>query len=158
LAIPLRTAGVIGIGLAVCILGGLSIAMWLRLRSAKAPITGASDVLPATPAEFAVFIAFSLIVGVSWELLFRGYLLWSLQPHIGLIPSVLLAAGAYGVAHGFKSPRAFAGSLLSALIFTAAYAATRSLWWLMIIHSGLPLLGAFASHAQRRAVPVPAPV
>ncbi len=31
-------------------------------------------------------------------------------------------------------------SLISALVFTLAYAVSGSLWWLMILHTGLPLL------------------
>jgi membrane protease YdiL (CAAX protease family) len=158
LAIPIPTTGVVGIALAVCILLTLTFVMRAQLRSTKAPNSVDLDILPTTATEFSAFVAFSFVVGCSWEVLFRGYLLWALQPHIGLVFSVLLAAAAYGVAHGFKNTRIFLGSVLSALIFTVAYAATGSLWWLMLVHCGLPLIGAFASRAQRRRSGVPSEV
>ena len=152
LAFPVPWAGVVGIGVAACGLLILYLAMLARDRSKSAPNDADLSLFPTTAFEMAAFVPFSLINGCSWELQFRGYLLWFLQPRIGLLLAVLLAAAAYGVAHGYRNSRMFVGGLVSALIFTAAYAATRSLWWLMIVHSGLPLLGAFAVRAQRRAL------
>jgi membrane protease YdiL (CAAX protease family) len=80
------------------------------------------------------------VAGVAWEVLFRGYLLWALTPRVGIVGAVFVASVAYGVAHGYKSPRQFTSSLVSALLFTIAYALTHSLWWLMLIHGGLPVM------------------
>jgi membrane protease YdiL (CAAX protease family) len=104
----------------------------------------AAALLPQTGAEFCPFLVMSVVLGAGWELLYRGYLLWWLEPRVGMAGAILVAAAAYGVGHGFTNIRQFAGSLLAALVFTVAYAATQSLWWLMLIHVGLPLLAAAA--------------
>jgi hypothetical protein len=41
-------------------------------------------------------------------------------------------------------------SILSAFVFTVAYALTQSLWWLMVIHAGLPLTAVAAVLRQGR--------
>ncbi len=65
--------------------------------------------------------------------------------------SVLLPALAYGVAHGYRGRTRFIGSIVSALLFTLGFVLTRSLWWLILIHIGLPLFGAFAQQRLSRA-------
>jgi membrane protease YdiL (CAAX protease family) len=110
------------------------------------------DIMPQTPSEAILFVVFALVVGCSWEILYRGYLLWLFPARVGLPVSILIAAAAYGLAHGFRSSKMLVGSLISALIFTAAFAVTRSLWWLMLVHCGLPLIGAAAFN--RRSAPV----
>ena len=82
----------------------------------------------------------TLVISVAWEVLYRGYLMWMLAPRIRAMFALIVAAAAYGVAHGYQNPKLFAGSLISALIFTTAYAVSHSLWWLVLIHAGLPML------------------
>lgn len=65
----------------------------------------------------------------------------------GLFWAFIIAAVTYGAAHGFKNPKQFVGSIVSALVFTIAYVATANLWWLMLIHIGVMLIGAAASKA-----------
>jgi hypothetical protein len=40
------------------------------------------------------------------------------------------------------------GSIVSAFLFGIAYASTRSLWWLIVLHAGFPMLSV---PAVRRA-------
>ena len=138
---PPPIAGWIGLGIALVILAGLSVGMWAEKTAGKRPQTDeTAALLPDTKAELWLFVVFSLVIGTAWEVLFRGYLIWALEPRLTTAGAVAAAAAAYGLAHGFKSLRQFLGSLLAALLFTTAYVLTRSLWWLMLIHAGLPLL------------------
>ena len=105
---------------------------------------------PETSGEMRLFLLVSLAVGCGWEILYRGFLLLYLQPTTGLGGAVIIAAFAYGAAHGFKSPKQFAASIMSALAFTIGYAVTSNLWWLMLLHTGLMLLGALSSKATSR--------
>jgi len=99
----------------------------------------ASDRFPRTPAELRLFVVLSLFVGIGWELLYRGFLMLALAPLIGTWGAVVLAAVAYGAAHGYENPRQLANSIASALLFTVGYVLTGSLWWLMLIHIAIPL-------------------
>ena len=158
LGAPVSATALLGLCLAACILVIMAVGMTNRLRNSKS--NGEDDpsreIMPETREEYVVFVLFSLVVGCSWEVLYRGYLLWMLTPHVGLIAAVVVAAGAYGIGHGFRTAKMFAASMISALIFTTAFALTQSLWWLMLVHCGLPLIGAAALGLTRLAGASPA--
>ena len=78
-------------------------------------------------------------------MLYRGFLLWWLTPLVGIIGAVVLASLAYGLAHGWKSRWEGLGSIASAFLFTIGFAVTGSLWWLIAIHTGLPLIALLAN-------------
>ena len=150
---PTSTPALIGLGIAAALLAAL------MLGSGKQPAPAQSDVdaarrelLPETPGEMRLFPLVCLAAGCGWEILYRGFLLLYLQPVTGLWGAVILASSAYGAAHGFKGVQPFAASILSALAFTIGYVATASLWWLMLLHTSLMILGALTSRALSRDV------
>lgn len=143
LAAPTTMAAMVGLGLAVTLL--VAMGMSMRRKPAPADVQQASsEMLPDTPGEVRLFLLFALAVGFGWEVLYRGFLLAYLQPHVGLVAAVIVAALAYGAAHGFKNVRQFGGSIAVALAFTVGYALTANLWWLILLHMSLPLLTLFA--------------
>lgn len=148
---PPSQAGWIGLGIAALLLLGLTgTTLFAKPRPADPTTMAAAEaMLPQTRVEWRLFLLMALVIGAGWELLYRGYLMWALEPLIGTPLAVALAATAYGVAHGYRGPKMFAGSLVSALLFTLAFVWTRSLWWLMAIHIALPLVGALARSRQR---------
>lgn len=154
---PLTRAGfwglVAGAGLlaALWIAGAMSSrAMTIDKRAELEAKIVDNDVIPQTSAELKVFLISALFVGVGWELLYRGFLLAVLTPTIGAPMAIAAAALAYGLAHGYKSPRQLIGSIFAALVFTVAYSLTQSLWWLMLIHSGIGIIGALAAYKVTR--------
>lgn len=142
---PLSVSGLIGLCIAAAILIGLVVS---TLASKAVPGSAtpqtARDLMPQTGAEVWLFVLFAVVVAVAWEALYRGFLLWVLTPHVGQIGAIGIAATAYGLAHGYTPHWAFVGSLVAALLFTTAYAVTQSLWWLVVLHAGLPLIGMLA--------------
>jgi membrane protease YdiL (CAAX protease family) len=151
---PPSLPGWIGMGIAATFLVGMSIAMG-RAAATRQGVQAdeAAALLPDTRMELWLFIAFSIVIGAGWEILFRGYLIWALEPRLTTMGAVIAAAAAYGLAHGYKTPRQLIGSLLAALIFTTGYVVTRSLWWLMLIHAGMPLLTALMRRQGYRRNP-----
>ena len=150
---PLDRTGAWSLAAAATLLALLS----LGLRSTKArkerPDDSATAMLPHASDEVPLFAAMILVAGIGWELLYRGFLLWFLPPFTGLWPAVAIAALAYGLAHGWHSGKRFAASLVSALLFTTGYALTHSLWWLILIHLGLPLIGYLGWRRLRQTPP-----
>jgi membrane protease YdiL (CAAX protease family) len=145
LGLGLPLAGKLGLGLAAIVLAMACVMVLRAKRKGVQTPPETLDLLPKTPGDFAAFLAMGVVVGLAWEVLFRGYLLWFLTPRLGIVGAVLAASAAYGAAHGYKSPKQFIGSLVAALVFTTAYALTHSLWWLMLIHAGLPVLVGLAN-------------
>jgi len=149
LGAPTSMPALMGLGIAVVILVALLFTRNMKPKpSQKEKIEEARrDMFPETPKEMQIFPVLSLAVGGGWEILYRGFLLYYLPPTTGLLGAVVIAAVAYGAAHGFKTPKQFVGSIVSALLFTVAYVVTSNLWWLMLIHIGVMLFGAVASKA-----------
>ncbi|MYM24343.1 CPBP family intramembrane metalloprotease [Duganella sp. FT135W] len=106
--------------------------------------------MPADADELRLFAILVLSLGAGWELLYRGFLLLVLTPYIGTWGAVAVSGLTYGAAHGYKNPRQFTLSVVSALLFAAGYALSGSLWWLMVIHIGMPLSGAVSMIQLRR--------
>ena len=142
--------GLIGLGIAALILGGVAAAVLLMAPSKSPREQEAMSELPQGPREMRQFLLFGLAAGIGWELLYRGFLLWWLTPLIGLIGAVVAASIAYGLAHGWKSWGQGLGSIGSAFLFSIGYAATGSLWWLIAIHTGLPLVALLAGWRSRK--------
>ena len=67
---------------------------------------------------------------------------------------MLVAGISYGCGHGYHGARQLAASMLMALVLTAAYVLSGSLWWLIAIHVALPLMSA-ASYYKVLAAPSP---
>lgn len=149
---PISTPALIGLGIAAAIFVALFLSRNRKPKpSQMADIEAARRGLyPETPYEMKLFLLLSLAVGGGWEILYRGFLMYYLPPKVGIVGAVLIAALAYGAAHGFRSPKQFMSSVASALAFTTAYVATVNLWWLMLIHTGAMILGAVASKAIGR--------
>lgn len=107
---------------------------------------------PRNSSEILAFIMSISIMTATWEILYRGFLLLLLTPHTGLPLAIAISALAYGIGHGYTNPKQFLASIVSAFVFTIAYAMTHSLWWLIVIHAGLPLasISAVLRAQQRR--------
>ena len=158
LDVPLSRAGAWGLVAAVALLAGLSIAGAVMTRRYPPAVRADKErellatrfPWPRTGAEAIAFTLAMSLMTAAWEILYRGFALLFLAPWTGLPAAVALAALAYGLAHGYQNPKQLAGSIVSAFLFTIAYAATHSLWWLMVIHAGLPLSVAPAVWRARR--------
>lgn len=157
--IPLSNAGAWGLGIAVLLLGGLTVAgsvierryMPERRAENERKLLDADFPWPRTGGEALVFALSMSLMTAGWEILYRGFILLLLTPSTGLPIAITISALAYGIAHGYKSPKQLIASIVSAFVFMIAYALTHSLWWLIVIHAGLPLSAVPAAlRAYRR--------
>jgi membrane protease YdiL (CAAX protease family) len=153
LDIPLTNGGAIGLAIAIALLVGLVVVATI----AKRKHMGRNDdkgtgrfsknqLLPRTRHELSLFLAFALLAGCGWELLYRGFLIWFLVPYVGTVVAVCIAALAYGAAHGYKNRKQFLASVISAFAFAVAFVLTGSLWWLMLIHTAAGFAGGIAGY------------
>lgn len=159
LGLPLTAVGAWGMLAAVLLLAGLVIASMLHERKLSPEkraemhqeMLASPMPLPQTGAQIAPFIASMVIMTAAWEILYRGFLLLALGPWVGLPAAIGISSIAYGVAHGFTSVKLLLLSILMALLFTGAYALTGSLWWLILIHAGLPATSLLSFRRTRPA-------
>lgn len=114
------------------------------------------DFIPRTRSDLALFVVLSLLLGIGWELLYRGFLMLVLTPVTGTAGAVILAAVAYGVGHGYNGMGKMSASIVSALLFTFAYVLTGSLWWLILLHVLLPLSMGLSGYRVFKSAPAAA--
>lgn len=146
LSAPTTYSAIAGCLVAVCVVVGLFLALSTKANMQKAAKADdqADTILPESRDELRPFVIFTIVAGFGWEVLYRGFLLFWLSPFIGLVPAVVASSMAYGLSHRYETMAKTTGSLVSALLFTTGYAATGSLWWLIILHTALPLAIMFA--------------
>lgn len=161
LAWPPRPAGQVGLVLAaVLTIGFLGAVLFGKPKSGSAREQKLIAELPESRDETLAYLAVTLFAGFGWEILYRGFLLWWLTPLVGIVGAVVIASLAYGLAHGWKNraqDRRF-GSILWAFLFTIGYAITGSLWWLIALHTALPLIGLLICWRARTAQAEPQPI
>lgn len=147
---PLSTGGMVGLAIAVALLGLLGIGTVAKRGSGEGADAGlAANHMPQTPRERRLFALFVFVAGIGWEVLYRGYLLWALAPLVGAPGAVVVAAIAYALGHGSRDSKSLIGAVIASFLFTIGYALTGSLWWLILLHIGLPLIGMAAMRPMR---------
>jgi membrane protease YdiL (CAAX protease family) len=150
MAWPPSDAGLAGFAVAaMLILGFLTMVLLAKPKPTTPLELEAMADMPQSKGEAWLFGALAPVLGFGWEALYRAYLLWYLTPLVGLIPAIVIASVAYGLAHGLKSRFQVIGSLVSAFLFTIGFAVTKSLWWLVAIHIAAPLIGMAAARRRR---------
>lgn len=83
------------------------------------------------------YLLFSIMVAVSEEMVFRGYLLANLRQWRGDVLAILLSSILFGVFHGLNphaTPLALAQLVLAGVVFSLAFLVTGNLWLPMAFH------------------------
>lgn len=98
--------------------------------------------LPQTPPERRWFAALSVVVGVCEEIIFRGWLIrWLAGPPLGMgiIAAVIVAAAVFGIDHGYQGIAGVLATGFMALVLTALFFATGTLWVPVAVHALIDL-------------------
>ncbi len=106
-------------------------------QSQREALKQISFFLPRTRRERGWFAAVSVSAGICEELIFRGFLA---QYFVGLplgiapIGAYLLSALVFGIDHGYQGLSGIVATGFLALVFTALFLVTGSIWVPMVIH------------------------
>lgn len=135
-----RLALLLGAGLAVAAAslvrhraGGRAAGRWAH------PVAA---LLPTCHAERRLFAAAAVTAGITEEVLYRGFLPLWLGPgmaHLGIVPVLLVASAAFGVAHLYQGATAATATGLWGLGLAFIYLATGSLLLPVAIHVAVDL-------------------
>jgi len=103
-----RIVGMIGLLLAVAIFYARSFAKITRARRSNKRIKFPTNVArraPHTRTELAWWIALSVSAGICEEYIFRGYLIWVLQPALGLWFAAAVSLVVFAAAHAYQGAK-----------------------------------------------------
>jgi membrane protease YdiL (CAAX protease family) len=107
------------------------------LARASNPLESIAFFLPRTRRERWWFAGMCLVVGACEEIIFRGFLIRyfaALPLHVGLAGAVLLSAAVFGIDHGYQGWKGVLGTSVLALVMTALFLVTGSLWVPILVH------------------------
>ncbi len=102
-------------------------------------------VTPHKASELPAWLGMSVSAGFCEELLFRGFLIWILQPVAGWWVAAIASLATFSAVHAYQGT---AGMLRSATIgaaLTAMLALTHSLWPAIVLHAALDWMGGLTA-------------
>jgi membrane protease YdiL (CAAX protease family) len=92
-------------------------------------------VLPENKKQWKWFaFGVSSSAGICEELLFRGYLIWLLEPVVGMPLAVVLSSVLFGLNHFYQGFSGMIKTALVGLLLAIVYWVTGSLWFAIGLH------------------------
>lgn len=120
-------------------------------------LEGLRPLLPHTRTEMNRFSMVAVTAGICEEVLFRGFLLWYLGSLVPLVPSLLLGAILFGMAHAYQGTKGVIQTGLVGLGLVLLYKITGSLWVPMAVHIFVDLNSGLLAYSflrrERQSVP-----
>lgn len=105
----------------------------------------AGAAVPRTRPELGWWVALSLSAGFCEEFIFRGYLIWVLQPAIGLAGAAVLSLAAFSAAHAYQGARGLLTSAIAGALFTFVVLVCESLWPAIALHAFIDIGQGFVT-------------
>ncbi len=105
---------------------------------------------PHTRAEYAWFQAVSVTAGICEELIYRGFLVWALQPWLTLWGAALASVVSFAFAHAYEGRRAAVSVGILGAIFAVLAILTGSILPGMVLHALVDHLSSRTSYAILR--------
>lgn len=102
-------------------------------------------ILPRTTNELLVFLLVASMAGVWEELLYRGFLLWFLEPYLTIWGAVALSTAVFALGHIYQGWKGIPRAGGIGLLFAIGYVFSASLWWLIALHALVDLFGGLAA-------------
>lgn len=127
-------------------------------REALRPRLGRlTALIPHTKSEHRWFLAISVTAGVCEELLYRGFLVWLLQPWVGSGWAAAVSVIAFGAGHAYQGKDVVRPTLVGLALQVMALL-TRSILPGILIHAMIDVLGGTTGYfVLRESAPVAQP-
>jgi membrane protease YdiL (CAAX protease family) len=96
--------------------------------------------MPSNRRELAWFRGVAVNAGVTEELIYRGFLLWYLEPVVGTVGAALLAIAAFTLGHAYQGLANLPGIAFASTCFVGLYLLTGSLIIPVVLHATLDII------------------
>ena len=102
-------------------------------------------IMPRRASELPAMLGLSLTAGFCEELLFRGFLIWILQPLVGWWPAALVALAAFAFVHAYQGRAGVIRSAAFGAVATVIVVLCHSLWPVIVVHAALDWMGSLVA-------------
>ncbi|MEP6503379.1 MAG: CPBP family intramembrane glutamic endopeptidase [Betaproteobacteria bacterium] len=119
----------------------------------RAQIGSTALVMPHDASELPVWLGLSASAGFCEELLFRGFLIWILQPVAGWWIAAIASLAVFAAAHAYQGAAGMVRSATLGALFTVLVAVTHSLWPGIVLHAAMDWMGGLTGWLILRDVP-----
>jgi len=109
------------------------------LTKIKEQMGALSNLAPQTRAENQLFGMVAITAGVCEEILYRGLLLATLVPLVGMWPAVAISSLIFGVGHAYQGISGIAKTGLAGLVLALLTVFSGSLFTAIVIHAVVDL-------------------
>ncbi|MBV8037196.1 CPBP family intramembrane glutamic endopeptidase [Roseateles sp.] len=124
-----------------------------RSAQLREQLGSTAAVLPHLASELPWWFAASVTAGFCEELLFRGFLVWLLQPMVGIWVAAILSVLVFVLGHAYQGREGMLRTGLLGLIFTAIVLVTGSLWVAILLHAAIDVMGGLIGWLIQREPP-----
>ena len=101
--------------------------------------------VPHTTAEYRWFVGLSVTAGICEELLYRGVLVWALQPWVGLGWAAAVSVIAFGAAHAYQG-KDVVRPALAGLMLQGIALLTQSILPGILVHAMLDVMSGTSAY------------
>lgn len=112
--------------------------------------------IPHTTGEYRWFVALSVTAGVCEELLYRGFLVWLLQPWIGLGWAAMVSVIAFGAGHAYQG-KDVVRPTVAGIVLQGIALLTGSILPGILLHAILDVMGGTTGYLVLRESTAEAP-
>ena len=104
------------------------------------------ELMPTNRRELGWFRAVAVNAGLTEELIYRGYLLWYLEPLLGTWWAAVVAVAAFTLGHAYQGLATVPGIAFASVSFVGLYLLTGSLLVPVVVHAVVDIIqgNAFA--------------
>ncbi|HEY1772978.1 MAG TPA: CPBP family intramembrane glutamic endopeptidase [Gammaproteobacteria bacterium] len=107
------------------------------------------DIIPSSPRQLLYFIGLSITAGVTEELLYRGFLIWSLTAYMGVLAAAVIASILFGLAHAYQGVSGIFKTGVIGLLMAILYVESGTILLPMILHAFLDINNGFLSYSLK---------
>jgi uncharacterized protein len=147
---PTFTSDVIKLVALVCIIyiGDLVYNYWQQQLSGNKDLESIADIIPANLAEYRHYTFLAVSAGVCEEIIYRGFLFNYVYTIMGNVPyahvwAMLIPSISFGISHLYQGWIAVSKILIIAILLSAIFYYSSSLWIVIIIHIAIDLLSGY---------------
>jgi len=110
------------------------------------------EIVPSTARQLVYFVGLSVTAGVTEELLYRAFLIWSLTAYMNLVLAAVLASLLFGLAHAYQGVKGIVKTGGVGLVMAILYIGSGTILLPMILHIFVDVHNGFLTYTVKSSL------